>query len=122
MDKEMLTNFRVILETQLNQLLTGQQGQFAGLGEVGDIQDPMDLADLASAHYDREFMHRIQYRNMELMREIYAALRRLDDGSFGICDVCSDFIRIERLKAQPTTTVCINCKKLQEMSNRLKAA
>jgi DnaK suppressor protein len=43
-----------------------------------------------------------------------AALRRIDDGSYGICGSCSQPIAEERLEALPWTTRCIDCKRREE--------
>ena len=42
------------------------------------------------------------------------ALDRIEDGSFGICESCGEDISIERIKARPVTTQCIECKTKQE--------
>ncbi|KQV07350.1 TraR/DksA family transcriptional regulator [Leifsonia sp. Root112D2] len=46
--------------------------------------------------------------------EIDRALNRLDDGSFGVCARCGNPIGVERLKARPTTELCISCARLAE--------
>ena len=72
---------------------------FFHLADVNSDQNPMDIADLASSHCDRELLHAIQHRNYKLIRELSELLRRIKEGSFGICDECSGFIDIERLRA-----------------------
>jgi DnaK suppressor protein len=52
------------------------------------------------------------------MVKIEEALRRLDDGAYGICDDCGEQIGIARLKARPVTTMCIDCKSAQEDEER----
>jgi DnaK suppressor protein len=46
------------------------------------------------------------------------ALTRLDHDQFGICEECGEQIGIERLKARPMTTLCIECKSSQEIEEK----
>ena len=61
---------------------------------------------------------RIRDRERKLIFKIQEALRRLDDGEYGVCEECGENIGIERLKARPVTTLCIECKSSQEMEER----
>ena len=63
-------------------------------------------------------MLRIRDRERKLIFKIQEALRRLDDGEYGVCEECGENIGIERLKARPVTTLCIECKSSQEMEER----
>jgi DnaK suppressor protein len=45
-------------------------------------------------------------------------LQRLGEGKYGICEECGGEIGIERLKARPVTTLCIECKSSQEIAER----
>jgi len=45
-----------------------------------------------------------------------------EDGNFGICEVCGDDIGIDRLKARPVTTQCIDCKRKQEAAERARGS
>ena len=47
-------------------------------------------------------------------REIQKALTKIEDGSFGVCEECSEEISVKRLEARPETTLCIKCKEDQE--------
>ena len=55
-----------------------------------------------------------------LIRKIQAALTRIDDGTYGICEDCGDDISVPRLKARPVTRLCINCKAKQEEDEHLR--
>ena len=50
--------------------------------------------------------------------KIDEAIGRIEDGSYGKCEECGGDIGIERLKARPVTTLCIDCKSLQETQER----
>jgi DnaK suppressor protein len=81
-----------------------------------------DPADRATLESDRNFMLRIRDRERKLINKIREALQRIEDGNFGICDSCGDDIDIERLKARPVTTLCIECKRKEEAQERAKEA
>ena len=64
-------------------------------------------------------MLRTRDRQRKLISKIDEALARIGDGSFGLCEECSEPIAVERLKARPVTTLCIECKAAQEERERL---
>ena len=77
-----------------------------------------DIADRASLETDRALELRTRDRERKLIFKIQEALQRLDDGEFGICEECGQEISIERLKARPVTTLCIECKSSQEIQEK----
>jgi len=79
-----------------------------------------DLGDQASAETDRNFMLRLRGREQRLLKKIEQALERVETGIFGICEDCGNEINIQRLEARPVTTMCIDCKTLQEEEERMR--
>jgi DnaK suppressor protein len=77
-----------------------------------------DPTDRASLEADRNFMLRIRDREHKLIKKIKKALDRIENGTFGICDSCGEDISIERLKARPVTTQCIDCKTKEEAQEK----
>jgi len=77
-----------------------------------------DPTDRASLEADRNFLLRIRDRERKLILKIHDALERIEDGSFGICEQCGEEISKARLKARPVTTLCIDCKTMQEMEEK----
>jgi DnaK suppressor protein len=59
-------------------------------------------------------MLRIRDREHKLIKKVKKALDRIESDTFGICDKCGEDISIERLKARPVTTQCIDCKTKEE--------
>jgi len=45
------------------------------------------------------------------LRDVKDALKRIDDGTYGICKYCKKEIPLQRLEARPTSSACIECKK-----------
>jgi DnaK suppressor protein len=79
-----------------------------------------DLGDQATAEIDRNFMLRLRGRERKLLKKIEEAVERIDQGVFGICDKCGLEIDVRRLEARPVTTMCIECKMLQEEEEKLR--
>jgi len=100
--------FKEILTGQLDELLSQADDTVSGMTETNEnFPDPTDRASLEA---DRNFMLRIRDREHKLIKKIKKALERIENGTFGICDSCGEDIAVERLKARPVTTQCIECK------------
>ena len=78
------------------------------LGEIGGRGDDNHLADMATATYDRELDEGLEESAQHTVEEIDAALQRIEEGSYGICEVCGEPIGGERLSAIPWTRLCID--------------
>jgi DnaK suppressor protein len=72
------------------------------------------LADSATETFMRELDGGLGENADHLLAEIDAALRRIDEGTFGICAVCGSPIGEERLQAVPYATLCIDDKRALE--------
>jgi len=112
MQKRQLEYFRGVLTQKLDDLREGAGKTIETMnGSHGSFPDPTDRASLES---DRNFVLRIRDRERKLISKIEDALARIEDGSFGICEMCGKPISTERLKVRPVTTLCIECKEKQE--------
>lgn len=85
---------------------------------VIDLIEPtvkaIDPVDQASLQATRDFTLRIRDRESRLIGKINQSLARIEEGSFGICEMCGENISIQRLKARPVTNFCITCKNKME--------
>jgi RNA polymerase-binding protein DksA len=72
------------------------------------------LADTATETYDRELDYTLEENSGHVLAEIDAALKRIEEGSYGICTNCSKPIAIGRLEALPWATLCIDCRRDRE--------
>jgi DnaK suppressor protein len=79
-----------------------------------------DVSDQASAEADQNFSWRIRERERRLIKKIDEALERMDQNIYGICERCEEEIPYPRLKARPVTTLCINCKTLEEQEEKIR--
>ena len=114
MNKEKLIYFEKLLNNQLYALLNDADYTVQSLLDVTEnMPDPLDRASFES---DRSTLLRIRDRESYLIRKIKNALDRIEDGTFGICELCEKEISIARLKVRPVTTYCIKCKtKLEQI-------
>ena len=86
------------------------------LDETGDLAIGAGdhLADSATETFMRELDGGLEENTEHLLDEIEAALRRIDEGTFGRCAVCGSPIDEERLEAVPYATLCIDDKRALE--------
>jgi DnaK suppressor protein len=116
MDTGKLEYFRGLLQEEMRTLLEEAGKTVSEMtADTTNFPDPNDRATQES---DRSFELRIRDRERKLINKIKDALERIDDGSFGICDMCGDDISEARLKARPVTTLCIDCKMEQERQEK----
>ena len=71
-------------------------------------------AETASATLDREIDYTLEENSEHVLAAINDALRRIEEGTFGICRTCGQPISRERLEAIPYATQCIDCKRKEE--------
>ena len=79
-----------------------------------------DVSDQASAEAEQNFSMRIREREQRMAKKIDEALDRMDQNTYGICERCEEEIPYPRLKARPVTTLCINCKTLEEQEEKIR--
>ena len=115
---EKLETFRKLLIQNINELLS-EAGKTVSEMTNGKENYP-DPNDRASLEADRNFELRIRDRERRLIMKMQDAIKRIDDGVFGICESCGGPISEKRLIARPVTTDCIECKTKQEKLEQLK--
>ena len=113
MEPAFLEEFRIQLGNWMKELLGEAERTRDGMNSdnKGTFPDPADRASMEST---RNFTLRIRDRERKLITKIQEALNRIEEGTFGICEVCGGEISVGRLRARPVTTLCIECKETQE--------
>ncbi len=117
MDKERLEYFKDLLTKKKEVLIAEASKTIVDMSD--DEETFPDPTDRASLETDRNFLLRIRDRERKLILKIDEALERIEDGTFGICELCGDDISDERLKARPVTTLCIDCKTDSEEKEKI---
>ncbi|MDD4981035.1 MAG: TraR/DksA family transcriptional regulator [Candidatus Omnitrophica bacterium] len=82
---------------------------------AGDISGyTYHMADVASDTYDREFSLGLASNEREALYELDDALKRIEEGRFGICEECKTPVTKIRLKAVPYARLCLKCQEKRE--------
>ena len=81
----------------------------------GDISGyTYHMADVATDNYDREFSLGIASNERKVIYELDDAIKRIQDGTFGVCEDCKKLIAKNRLKVVPQARLCIKCQEKRE--------
>jgi len=82
---------------------------------TGDLSShSYHMADQGTDHMEREMAFMVSSKSGRLIYHIDEALRRIKDGTFGICETCGKQISASRLQAVPHARMCIQCKSAEE--------
>ncbi len=117
---------------QFRQWLLAERAKFAG--EIRSIAEEasrnpreasgdlsaytVHMADMAADTYERELSTNLVSSEQQVLYEIDDALKRLDEGIFGICLECNKPIPMSRLKAVPYASLCIRCQRAKEQGSK----
>jgi len=81
----------------------------------GDISGyTYHMADVATDNYDREFSLGFASNDRKSLYELEDALKRVEEGTYGICQDCKSFIAKTRLKVVPQARLCVKCQQKRE--------
>jgi RNA polymerase-binding protein DksA len=83
-------------------------------GELVSGSADQHMGDMATATYDRELDYSLEENSEQVLGQIDAALKRIEDGTFGVCRTCGKQITQERLEAMPWADQCIEDKRREE--------
>jgi RNA polymerase-binding protein DksA len=114
MKDEAFQIFRHLLLRQVQTLVD----QYRLGGIPGGHDGSSDTVDQPNIEIEKDLFFHFQERDRRAIEEIYQALKRIESGSFGICDHCEEEIPHQRLMANPTATLCMNCQKRKEQTER----
>ena len=116
MEKDTVEKFKKQLIEKREEILNEAGRTLSDMTDQNqNIPDPNDRATIESG---RSFELRIRDRERKLLSKIEEALERVAEGEFGICEDCGEEIGLKRLEARPVTTLCIDCKTIQETKER----
>ena len=84
-----------------------------------DARNIPDVADRASEETDRALELRTRDRQRKVVAKIDAALRRIDEGSYGYCEVTGEPISLRRLDARPIATLSLEAQERHERREKV---
>ena len=108
-----INKFRKLLLAEKERLHI-ERGEYVEKAENASDYDYYDPADSAveTSEYSKDFA--IEENVRDMLQRIDEALRKIEDGSYGICDRCHNPIHPNRLRAIPYATLCIDCQERME--------
>ena len=125
MDKKSLKLFRELLLKRKSELQKGIQHiaddalKTSGRDAAGDLSAySLHMADVATDNYDREFSLGLADKEQVVVHRIDAAIEKIDEGTYGNCELCNKKIAITRLKVVPYAELCVPCQEKQEKKKR----
>jgi DnaK suppressor protein len=106
---------------KFRQTLEAKQAELAAVLRRRDdiaIEKSADAIDEVQRASERELAIRNLDRESNLLRNVRAAVRRMDEGNFGVCIHCEELISPKRLVALPWATMCIRCQEAADRRQR----
>lgn len=118
MNKRDIERLKKILIRQKDEIIRKTQDTMDNESEF-DKDDLPDEIDHASFEYHQSLTLRLRDREQYLLNKIIKALKRIDEGTYGVCESCGEDIDVKRLEARPVATLCIKCKEEQERREKI---
>jgi DnaK suppressor protein len=109
--------FRNKLENWKEEILRESRETLENLQE--ESQNHPDMADRASSESDRALELRTRDRQRKLISKIDAALKRIEDGTYGYCEETGEPIGLARLDARPIATLSLEAQEMHERRERV---
>ncbi len=127
MDKIKSNHFRKLLEKKLEESSATLNSMRDNYEADQNKFSPSELsnydnhpAEMASELYQTEMNSALRVHEQSIMSDIKEALKRIDDGTYGICRDCGEEISAERLSVKPEARFCIRCEKEAEKQSEKK--
>ena len=108
--------FRAKLLAWKTDILSGSKTTISNLQQ--DNSALPDLVDRASAESDKALELRTRDRQRKLISKIDAAIRRIDEGTYGYCEMTGEPISLKRLEARPTATLSLEAQEMHDLRER----
>ena len=125
MNKQELEKFKDQLRVERQRIVSGidhieretlNKSQRDASGDLSGYS--YHIADQATDNYDTEFSLDLASAEQQRLNEIEAAIKRVDEGVYGVCEECSKAISMKRLKAVPYARLCIKCQEGLEQQKK----
>jgi DnaK suppressor protein len=121
LNKKELTEYKKVITKRKNEILdaierisedTLKKSQKDASGDISGYT--FHMADVATDNYDREFSLGLASNDRQSLYELDDALKRIEEGTFGVCEECKTVLTKARLKALPYARLCLNCQQKRE--------
>jgi DnaK suppressor protein len=117
--KKELENFKKILQEEKLKILQHLNTLSQSSEQELDVSaNSGDSVDIASMEINQANLQKIGKRETYLLKKIDLALKKIEEGSYGECEMCGEQIAPGRLLARPVAQLCIDCKTEQELEEK----
>ena len=117
MNDRQLEYFRRKLQNWKSDLMSDSRDTITGMKDA--TRNIPDIADRASEETDRSLELRTRDRQRKLVSKIDAALRRIDEGEYGYCEITGEPISLKRLDARPIATMSLEAQERHERREKV---
>lgn len=120
-NKKELDNFKKLILKRKEEIIEGikhisedtlKKSQKDAAGDISGYT--YHMADVATDTYDREFSLGLASSEREVLYELDDALKKIEEGAFGICEDCKGIITKTRLRVVPYARLCLKCQEKKE--------
>ena len=87
----------------------------SGAGLSQESVYSVHMADAGTDSFEQEKNYNLMSRESDYYKNLEIALERIDDGTFGMCNICEDLIPEERMMEVPNATKCVKCKEKDKL-------
>lgn len=122
MTSEQLIEFRMSIYATLNQIQARAVTARRDLLEASEAQPGINVERTDHARDEGELNTQLELhsRDLKLRNQLYGALQRISEGTFGFCESCEEGINPRRLQAHPAATHCVQCQTQEESARSTK--
>lgn len=113
MDESMLKQFETKLKDRRREILARLENFEEALAYLEQSRPP-EFSEEAQEEAVANSLKALDEREWKELKEINAALERISEGTYGICEECEEEISLPRLNAVPTARLCITCQRKAE--------
>ncbi len=84
--------------------------------EANEVDDDevKDVGDMSTSYFSQEMIDSLGEKERKILSEIELALKRIDEGTYGVCERCGGEIEEERLEIKPYARYCVKCREKLE--------
>ena len=121
--KSKLKVFKESIEKRMEEIATDMDDLHDGIldnsNDGGNLSQEsvfsVHMADAGTDSFEQEKNYNLMSRESDYYKNLEIALERIDDGTFGMCNICEDLIPEERMIEVPNATKCVKCKEKDKL-------
>ena len=121
--KEKLKKFRISIKKRMEEIAEDMGDIHDGILDNGNNSEGLSqesvfsvhMADAGTDSFEQEKNYILMGRESDYYKKLEVALDRIDDGIFGVCNICAELIPEERMLEVPNATKCVGCKEKEKL-------